>query len=72
MNILKKTGYAIEYIALIVIIILVWAVMGQTGQLNTVILPTPQAIVETFVKLISKGTLLQNLWISLIRTFKTP
>jgi sulfonate transport system permease protein len=69
-NIFKKTGYAVEYIALIVIIIAVWAVMGQTGHLNTVILPTPSAIVETFVKLIEKGTLLTNLWISVTRVLQ--
>ncbi len=69
-NIFKKTGYAAEYIALIVVIIAVWAIMGETGQLNTVILPTPGAIVETFVKLISKGTLLTNLWISVARVLQ--
>lgn len=66
----KKIGYTLEYIALIVIIIAVWFGMDKSGRLNTVILPSPEKIVNTVVSLVENGTLVDNLIVSVVRVLK--
>jgi sulfonate transport system permease protein len=67
---LKKTGYFIEYIFLIVFILLCWQTLEASGNLNSVILPAPLTVWNTFVALLTKGTLLTNLIVSLVRVLK--
>lgn len=67
---LKKTGYALEYIALVTAIILFWIFMDRTGSLNPVIMPSPGKVLSTVWSLIVKGTLWTNLLISLGRVLK--
>ena len=55
---------AIEYVALLAVLITVWQLASNLGLLNPLTLPSPGRILETFVSLIKKGTLLQNLLIS--------
>ncbi len=66
----KKIGYTLEYIALIVIIIAVWFGMDKSGRLNTVILPSPEKIINTVVSLVENGTLVDNLVVSVVRVLK--
>lgn len=66
----KRIGYAVEYVALIVAIILVWQIMNVSGRLNPVILPAPAKVWTTFIGLIKNGTLLTNLLISVTRVLK--
>lgn len=66
----QKTVYGLEYIALLAVIIIIWAVMEQEGKLNSVILPAPADIVETFISSVRDGSLPVNLGISILRVFK--
>lgn len=66
----KRIGYAIEYVALIVVIILLWQIMNSSGRLNPVILPAPTKVWITFISLIKNGTLFTNLLISVVRVLK--
>jgi len=66
----KRIGYAIEYVALIVVIILLWQIMNSSGRLNPVILPAPTKVWITFISLIKNGTLFANLLISVVRVLK--
>lgn len=65
--------YILEYIALVVCILLFWHIMGETGNLNTAILPTFKNLMRKFGRLLSCKTLVSNhtfyfhLWISLRR-----
>lgn len=60
----QKILYSIEYVGLVIILIAVWQIASLLGWLNPLTLPSPARIVETFIGLIRKGTLLNNLWIS--------
>ena len=66
----KKAGYAVEYIALITAVIVVWCVMASKGTLNQIIMPAPSQVVDTVTDLISSGTLWTNLVISVSRVLK--
>lgn len=66
----KKAGYAVEYIALIATILIVWCVMANRGTLNQNIMPDPSKVIDTVVTLISSGTLWTNLVISVARVMK--
>ena len=66
-SVTKKAGYAVEYIALIVTIVIVWCVMAGRGTLNEIIMPAPSQVIDTVVSLISSGTLWTNLVISVVR-----
>lgn len=67
---IKKIGYGIEYIALVVIVIATWQIMSSSGNLNPVILPAPAKVLAIFIGLLKKGTLLENIIISLSRVLK--
>ncbi|SFI13421.1 sulfonate transport system permease protein [Pseudobutyrivibrio sp. OR37] len=67
---MKKIGYGIEYISLVVVVIAIWQIMNLTGDLNPVILPAPLKVWQTFISLLTQGTLLTNLLISVSRVLK--
>lgn len=67
---IKKIGYSIEYIALVLAVIIVWQLMSASGNLNPVILPAPSKVLSTFIGLLTKGTLVENILISLTRVLK--
>lgn len=67
---LKKIGHALEYIVLVVGIVLFWVYKDKTGGLNPVIMPAPSKVLNTVQSLIVKGTLWQNLLVSLGRVLK--
>ena len=60
----KKAFYGIEYIGLLVIIIAIWQIAFNMGLLNPLTLPAPSKILTTFISLLQKGTLQENLLIS--------
>lgn len=66
----KKIGYAAEYIALVAAVLIFWVIMDKQGQLNPVIMPSPEKVWNTFVSLVEKGTLWTNLLVSLGRVLK--
>lgn len=59
-----------EYFGLLIAIVILWAAMEHTGQINTVILPAPGSVVQTFKQLVADGSLLTNLGISILRVLK--
>ena len=65
-----RLWFGLEYFGLLIAIVILWAVMENTGQINAVILPAPSAIVLTFKQLIADGSLLANLGISILRVLK--
>lgn len=69
-RVIRSTGYFIEYLVLLVSIIVVWTVMSQGGQINTIILPAPDSIWETVVELVAEGTLFTNMTISVTRVLQ--
>ncbi len=58
---------ALEYIAFIVIILLVWYIAGKNGNIKKSVLPTLPSLLKKFGKLFASGKLLTNTWISLRR-----
>lgn len=66
----KNMGYFLEYVVLIVAILVVWIIMGQTGKLNPVVMPALPKIGKTFKSLFLKGTLLKHCGISLGRVLQ--
>ena len=67
---LKKLLDAFEYIALIAGIIILWILLDKTGNLNSVIMPSPSSVIKTIKELIVDGTLWTNLLISVTRVLK--
>ena len=66
----KSVGYAVEYMALVVVILVVWIVMGSTGKLNPVIMPSLSKVGSTFLSLIESGNIWENLGISVWRVLQ--
>lgn len=60
----KKALSVIEYFSLLVTLVAVWQIAANTGALNPIVLPAPSTILKTFIALIQKGTLQENLLIS--------
>ncbi|MGN0633651.1 MAG: ABC transporter permease [Oscillospiraceae bacterium] len=67
---LKKVGYAAEYILLTAAILIFWIISDKRGELNPVIMPSPEKVWNTLVLLVQKGTLWTNILISLTRVLK--
>ena len=67
---LKKIGYIAEYLALVLTVILFWIIMESQGKLNTVVMPSPKKVWDTFVSLVANGTLWTNLLVSLFRVLQ--
>lgn len=67
---MKKIGYFGEYIAFVAIVIIVWVLMAHNGQLNPVVMPSPEKICSTLVGLVKNGSLWTNILISLTRVLK--
>lgn len=67
---MKKIGFFIEYFILIFLILLIWFILEEQGKLNSVILPGPRTVWDTFVSLLLKGTLWSNIVISVVRVLK--
>ena len=67
---LKRVGYGLEYIVLVIAILILWQVLNISGNLNPVILPAPSKVWLTFISLLKSGTLITNLLISITRVLK--
>lgn len=68
--VIRKISYKIEYFVLVVLVIALWQIMSSNGKLNPVILPAPAKVLATFISMIKKGTLLENVLVSLTRVLK--
>lgn len=66
----KRVGYAAEYFVLVATIIVVWIIMGSSGKLNPIIMPSPSKVGGTLISLISSGELWENLGISVLRVLQ--
>lgn len=66
----KKAGYFAEYIVLVATIIGVWIIMGSSGKLNPIIMPSPSKVGSTILSLIQNGELWENLGISVLRVLQ--
>lgn len=66
----KKMVYLGEYVALVVMILVVWGIMGHENLLNPVVMPGLPRIGQTFAKLWNKGDLLRHCGISLGRVLR--
>lgn len=66
----NRFWFGLEYFGLLIAIVILWGIMESNGQINTVILPAPGAIVQTFKQLVADGSLLKNLGISILRVLK--
>lgn len=60
----------IESIVLIAFILVLWHVLSELGYINRVLLPAPKTIVQTFVNKVLDGSLLAELWISILRVLQ--
>ena len=66
----KKARYFAEYIVLVATIIGVWIIMGSSGKLNPIIMPSPSKVGSTILSLIQNGELWENLGISVLRVLQ--
>lgn len=67
---LKKIGYAAEYLMLCAVILIFWIITDMNGKLNPVVMPSPERVWDTLIILVQKGTLGENILISLSRVLK--
>ena len=67
---LARAGYCAEYFSLLLIVIVLWSALDRSGRLNPVIMPSLSKIWQTFLDLLTKGSLLKNAWISIARVLK--
>jgi sulfonate transport system permease protein len=64
---LKKLFSFFEYIALLVVVLVVWALLSKAGKINPLLLPAPKSIYDTFVALLKNGSLVKDVGTSLGR-----
>lgn len=57
-------------IILPILFFLFWSWCGNTGRLNTNLIPTPEMLWQTFLDMVEKGTLQKNIAISFSRVLK--
>ena len=57
-------------IILPILFFLFWSWCGNTGRLNTNLIPTPEILWQTFLDMVEKGTLQKNIAISFSRVLK--
>ena len=67
---LKKICYAAEYLMLCAVILIFWIITDMNGKLNPVVMPSPERVWDTLIILVQKGTLGENILISLSRVLK--
>lgn len=67
---LNKIGRGIEPFILILAVLAVWIAFDKTGRLNTVVMPSFEKVVSTFVKKASDGSLIKQLLVSIVRVLK--
>ena len=66
----SRVNKIIEYIAVAVIILIIWSVLERLAIINSTTLPAPETILKTFVQDITNGTLIGSLGISIVRVLK--
>lgn len=66
----QQIGSFFEYIALLVVILIIWSVLERTGMIDPIAFPAPETIGVTFFKMLLDGSLLEHLWISIVRVLK--
>ncbi len=62
--------HSVESLFLIVLILIIWYAASETGNLNTILLPSPNTIGATLVKKIADKSLLIEIGISIGRVLK--
>ena len=62
-----KIGEWAESLLPLVIIAVIWGISGKSGQMNTVVMPSLETVVETFFNSIADGSLLAAIGISMKR-----
>lgn len=66
----NKLFYSWENIILIIIILIVWYIITETGNVNAILLPSPKKIGHTLIKKILDGSLLVEIEVSVLRVLK--
>lgn len=71
MNKIRKGlfGY-LESMIMIILIIILWCITVKYGNINSILLPSPQMIVSTFLKKMQDGSLLTEIAVSISRVLK--
>ena len=69
-SVIRSMMYLGEYVALVVVILAVWGIMGYMDLLNPVIMPGLPRIGKTFLKLWNKGDFIRHCAISLGRVLR--
>jgi sulfonate transport system permease protein len=64
---LQKSASFLEYIALLAVVLVIWALVSASGKVSPVVMPPPKTILDTFVSLLRDGTLLKHVGISIAR-----
>lgn len=62
--------YPIENVFLIFLLIFIWYIAAESGNINKILLPSPGMIVSTLVKKLSDGSLMAEIMISMGRVLK--
>lgn len=63
----KLSDYWVMGLIVPVVFVAFWQIMGEVGAINTRVLPSPEKIFTSFVKLIERGTLQKHIAISIQR-----
>ena len=54
----------------IVILLLIWTIVTETGLVNSYILPSPLKVVDSFFKMVQSGEIFEDIYISYIRVLQ--
>jgi len=54
----------------IVILLLIWTIVTETGLINSYILPSPLKVLDSFFKMVQSGEIFEDIYISYIRVLQ--
>ena len=65
-----KESKSIKTFISVALIVLIWGIVAEMGVVSSYILPSPNKVIESFVKMVKSGEIFEDIYISYIRVLK--
>ena len=62
-----KESKSIKTFISVALIVLIWGIVAEMGVVSSYILPSPNKVIESFVKMVKSGEIFEDIYISYIR-----
>ena len=59
-----KESKSIKTFISVALIVLIWGIVAEMGVVSSYILPSPNKVIESFVKMVKSGEIFEDIYIS--------